>query len=188
MAIPGFKAVVTDWGLSRGTHTVVNATTLIDTPGASNYLFESQPGPKADEALAITKSLISLAYDYALAKDMSFRLVTVPAFPEAFYQKYNGGMWQPEIGDYDLFRPDRELQAFAEKKGIPFLSVGQLMYDQGLPSDEIMTFYYSDGTGHLTPAGHQFLAEAIYTCFYANQKTTIDGQRGQGVDTTACVN
>jgi hypothetical protein len=188
IAIPGFKAVVTEWGPSRDTHTPVKATTLIETPGASNYVFESQPGPEANEALAITKSLVSLADDYASAKGMPFHVVTLPAFPEAFYKKYEAGMWQPEIGDYDLFRPDRELQAFAEEKGIPFLSAGQLMYDLGLPSDQINSFYFSGGTGHLTPAGHQFLAEAIYACFYANQGTTGGGEVAESATNTgACV-
>jgi lysophospholipase L1-like esterase len=73
-----------------------------------------------------------------------------------------------------LFRPDRELQAIAESEGIPFLSMGQLMYDKNLASDEIKAFYFSDGTGHLTPAGHQFLAEAIYSCFYSENDTCAE--------------
>jgi hypothetical protein len=105
---------------------------------------------------------------------MTFRLVTIPAFPEPFYQEYKDEPWQPVIGDYDLFRPDRELQAFAEDEGIPFLSMGQLMHDKNLPSDEIETFYFSDGTGHLTPAGHQFLAEAIYSCFYSERGACVE--------------
>jgi hypothetical protein len=188
-AIPGFKGVVTEWGPSSGTHTVVNATTLVNTPGASNYLFESQPGSKAEEALAITKSLIKLAHDYAAVTGMKFYLVTVPAFPETFYQEYEGQAWQPTIGDYDLFGPDRALQDFAEKEGIPFLSLGQLMYDSSLSSAEIKAFYFLDGTGHLTPAGHQFLAEAIYSCFYAHQDTLLADEVGHSrLDTTACVN
>ncbi len=190
IAIPGFNAKVTEWGPPGVGYTVVKATGLIETPGASNYLFESQRGPKAEEALAITKSLIKQANDYAVAEDMMFRLVTIPAFPKAFYQEYKDEPWQPVIGNYDLFRPDRELQAFAENEGIPFLSMGQQMYDKNLPSDEIRTIFFSDGTGHLTPAGHQFLAEAIYECFYADQKASLDGGevRHDLTNTTSCVN
>jgi hypothetical protein len=189
IAIPGFKAVVTDWGPTSNAHTVVKRSALIETPGASNYLFERQPGPEAEEALTITKSLINQVHSYAVARGMTFRLVTVPAFPESFYQKYEGNAWQPELGPYDLFRPDRELQAFAEAEGIPFLSIGQLMYENRLPSDEIRSFYYSDGTGHLTPTGHQYLAEAIYDCFFASQETPIDGQaQDDPPNTTFCLN
>jgi hypothetical protein len=189
IVMPGFKAVVTEWGPSRGLHTNVKATALVETPGASNYLFESQPGLKAKEALTITKSLIKLANDFAVTQGLTFRLVTIPTFPKSFYQEYEDESWRPEIGNLDLFGPDRELQAFAKNEDIPFLSMGQLMYDKNLPSDEIKTFYFSDGAGHLTPAGHQFLAEAIYACFYANQETSTAGEVGHNAaNTTACVN
>jgi hypothetical protein len=188
-AIPGFRGVVTEWGPTNAGHTAVNAAALVETPGTSNYLFESEPGPKAEEALRITKSLIKLANDYAAAKGMTFRLVTLPVFPKAFYQEYRDKPWEPNIDTYDLFQPDRELQAFAEKEGIPFLSAGQFMYNQGLNSAQIETFYFLEGTGHLTPAGHQFLAGAIYACFYDNEKNLTDGKiRRDAFELSACVN
>lgn len=185
--IPGFEAEVTEWGPPGHGFTVVKSTVLNETPGTSNYLFESQASPEAEEALAIFNSLIKQTNDYAEAEGISFRVVTIPIFPASFYQQYQNKPWQPEIGNYDLFRPDRELRAFSEKEGIPFLSIGQLMYDKDLPTDQIKSFYYADGTGHLTPAGHQFLAEALYACFYANQETGAQVPSDAST-TTACMN
>jgi hypothetical protein len=46
--------------------------------------------------------------------------------------------------------------------------MGQYMLADGLNADAIQRMYYADGTGHLTPEGHRYFADAIYACFYAD--------------------
>jgi hypothetical protein len=166
--IPSYRGYVTEWGPRFGTHTVVEGTDILAEPGASNHIFETEDNAGTREAYDITRSLIKLLRDYTKAKGITFRLVTIPVFPHALYTQYQGADWGPEVGDYDLFLPERVLREYAEAKSIPFLSVGQYMKENGLTVEDIKRLYYSDGQGHLTPEGHKFFADAVYQCFYSS--------------------
>jgi hypothetical protein len=168
MRIPSYRGYVTDWGARFGTHTIVERTDLLVEPGVSNHIFEIKGNAATQEAYDITQSLIKLLRDYTKAKGITLRLVTIPVFPHAFYTQYQGDDWMPEMGDYDLFLPERVLREFAEAKSIPFLSMGQYMKENGLTVEDIQRLYYADGQGHLTPEGHQLFADAVYQCFYSS--------------------
>jgi hypothetical protein len=49
------------------------------------------------------------------------------------------------------------------------------MEAQGMSPAAVQDLYFAEGQGHLTPAGHEFVAEAIYECFYAQTLTAADG-------------
>jgi hypothetical protein len=166
--IPSYRGYVTEWGPRFGTHTTVERTDLLVEPGVSNHIFEIKGNAATQEAYDITQSLIKLLRDYTKAKGITLRLVTIPVFPHAFYTQYQGDDWVPEMGDYDLFLPERVLREFAEAKSIPFLSMGQYMKENGLTVEDIQRLYYADGQGHLTPEGHQLFADAVYQCFYSS--------------------
>jgi hypothetical protein len=166
--IPGVRGVISRSGATSNDHTLVEAMDLVETTGWSNFLFEKAGNKDADEAYQITKMLLRRFHDYTSEKGITVRLVTIPTFPAAFYSQYSAGSWSSEIGSYDLFRPEKMLHEFAQEEGISFLAMGQYMSADGLNADAIQRMYYADGTGHLTPEGHRYFADAIYACFYAD--------------------
>jgi hypothetical protein len=40
------------------------------------------------------------------------------------------------------------------------------MKTTGLSTEQVRALYLMDGTGHFSPAGHAFFADALYKCFY----------------------
>lgn len=165
--IPGFKGVVAKTRRLDQTHNIIDAVDLVPVPGKNNFMFETGGSQRAEEALAVAKSWLHLANDFAEIKGVDLKIVTIPAFPPAFYTKFQGREWQPQLGPYDLFKPERALHEFAESKGIPFLSMGQWLVEQGVPVEEIQSLYFEDGLGHLTANGHAYFAETTFNCFYA---------------------
>ncbi len=177
MDILSFRGVVIDKTPTLSTFSLVRRTGTVKTPGASNFLFEKRMNRRAKEAVAIATSLLKQTHDYLASQGVILRIVTLPAFPQAFYTQYHSGNWEPEVGDYDLFLPDRALRAFAQDNHIPFLSMGQYMYETHVEAHRIKALYYLDGQGHLTPQGHDYVAQAIKACFYSDaaQRNHSDG-------------
>lgn len=165
--IPAYQAVVRKRVQVNPTHHSIKETDLIKTPGRSNFMFEKTPGPAARQSLAVATGLLTASQEILQEFGATFRLVTIPAFPPAFFSQFSGSAWSPEIGDYDLFGPDRALEAFAEERGIAFLSLGRCMAEEKLTVAQIKALFFAEGQGHFTPQGHQFVAEAVYRHFYA---------------------
>ena len=74
---------------------------------------------------------------------------------------------------------------FAEVKGvdfkvvtIPFLSMGQWLFEQELSVEEIQELYFGNGLGHFTSTGHAYFAEATFNCFYEADKGIAIAARG----------
>jgi len=167
LAIPGVQGRVTRFGAKRGDHTIVESIVLEATPGRSNFLFAKAGNADAQAAMAITTALLDTFHDFTRAQGIDFRIATIPVFPPAFYSEFDGTDWQPDIGEYDLFLPEAKLAAFATEEGIPFLATGQHMAHANLSVAQIRSFYYAKGLGHFTPAGHTYMAQIMYDCFYA---------------------
>lgn len=135
--------------------------------GTASFMFSQEENARAEEALELATGLLA-AYQRRLEQDgVQMRLVTIPYFPAAFYEQYQGAGWSSEIAGYDLLRPERELAAFAQQQGIPVLPMGAYLQASGASVEEIRSLFFQDGTGHLTPAGHTAFARAVYGCFYA---------------------
>jgi hypothetical protein len=132
--------------------------------GIANFVYTDSP-----ESLQAKKIAISQLEDFRQElKELgiSMRLVTIPYFPQSFYEQYQGYDWDTQVGDYDLLAPDQALKAFANQFQIPFLSLGEYFLRSGKSVEEIQTFFYQNGTGRFTPAGHEAVALAVYDCFY----------------------
>jgi len=140
--------------------------------GKNNFVFEKKPSQQAETAMTVAMSLLKLSRDFARAKGVTYRIVTIPVFPKAFYRQAERNDWDPEIADYDLFLPERILRQFASDKNIHFLAMGQYMAEDKLTADEIQNLYFSDGLGHFTAVGHEYFARAVYNCFYADRQNT----------------
>jgi hypothetical protein len=135
--------------------------------GAGSFVFHLDGGEEADRALSIAAGLLEQYKAQLDSQGIRMRLVTIPYFPAEFYTRYRGAGWEGRLGDYDLLLPERALQEFARAHDIPFLPMGEYMRLRGTTVEAIQALFFKDGTGHFTPAGHEYFAEALYTCFYS---------------------
>ena len=161
-------SVVDSFALTESSHAGIRSTALTTIPGGNNFVFKKSQSDGFHESVAIAGSILEDAHNFATANDIAFHVVTIPVFPRAFYNRFQADNWEPDLGDYDLFLPEKALLEIAGAKGISMLPMGQYMYQAKLDVDAIRQLYYSDGQGNFTPAGHAFFANAIYDCFYAN--------------------
>jgi len=134
--------------------------------GFNPTAFAVNPSPDAQLAMKILIAQLQQCKKVCDSHGMKFRLVTIPAFPKIFYDSQHGRDWTMHIGDYDYFKPEREVVGWANTNGIPIVSIGETIRQKKLDVDEIRSLYFSGGTGHLTVKGHAFCAQAIYENFY----------------------
>jgi hypothetical protein len=134
--------------------------------GAASFVFHPGASAESQQSYQVAISLLAQFKAHLDAEDVQMRLVTIPYFPPEFYTRYQGAGWDSRLDEYDLFLPEAALQAFAAQNDIPFMPMGAYMQGKGLPVETISTLFFQDGSGHFTPDGHRFFAEAIYTCFY----------------------
>ena len=125
-----------------------------------------------DEPMLVAKGLIYMAQEQLAIKETDTTLVTIPVFTEEFFTQE---AWNTGFGASDLLLPERELRRFAEFNGIPFLGLGTYMAASGLTPEDVQKLYFENGRGHFTPAGHEFAAEAVYQCFFAQTLTPAEG-------------
>ncbi len=170
--IPAYEAHVKDTIETKTYYTVIKSVDLVKAPGASNFLFETPAGPEAEEAMAIARALLADTHEYLESEGVSLRIVTIPAFPEAFYAENQGADWSSEIGPYDLFGPERMLAQFAQERGIPLLPLGEYLQGSGMTVEQVQALYLNDGVGHFSPEGHAFVAEAVHRCFFTAEGAT----------------
>lgn len=125
-----------------------------------------------EHVLDIAAATLALGRDEMAKAGAGARVVVNPAFTAAFFAQ---DQWNTIFGDSDLLLPERRLAEAAVAEGIPFLGLGTYMAAQGLSPADVQALYFADGLGHLTQAGHEFVAEAIYRCFYAETVTAEVG-------------
>ena len=135
----------------------------------NDFLFNSEAN---DKEMRIASAQINMAREQLKRAGTAMKLVTIPAFTEAFYAQSS---WNTQFGESDLLVPENELRATARNYGLPFLGLGTFMAAKGLTPAEVQAFYYDQGLGNFTPAGHAFAAEAVYQCFFAKTLTAAEG-------------
>lgn len=145
---------------------------VFETAVSQGFAF-TQDGSN-DEAAGIetTKRLLQIIQELADENEARLRIVTIPAFPPAFFQQYSAGNWEPTVANYDLLYAERELAEFAAAQNIPFLGMGRYMQAQNLSVANIRELYFADAYGYFTPAGHDYFAQAVYDCFYSEAAST----------------
>ena len=146
-----------------------NATALLDA-GLNDVFFKRDLTPDETEAVEIVKALLRECHAYAKANAITMRLVVIPRFTQNFYKQYaDKKEWSPQVGDADLFAPERMLEEFAAGEGIAILATGEHMRQNGLTSNDIRILYQNNGGGHLSAKGHDYFAHAAASCFYENK-------------------
>jgi hypothetical protein len=136
--------------------------------GLISETFAINPSPEVQRAMKILLAQLQQCKNVCDSHGMKFHLVTIPAFPKVFYDSQHGRDWTMRIGDYDFFKPEREVVAWAKANDVPILSMGEYIRQKNLDVEEIRSLYFANGTGHLTVKGHEFFAQAIYETFYEN--------------------
>lgn len=154
-------------------HAGIRSTDLKIIPGGNNFMFIQDRNKGVDEAIAIAGSMLATANEIAIANGITLRVVTIPLFPEEFYNTYQSGDWGPIIDKFDLLLPERALIEIAEKNNIPILPMGQYMLKDQLTAEQIKALYLSNNLGSLSPEGHDYFANALYMCFYSNNVNPI---------------
>lgn len=149
------------------THVDVTNFRLVRKSGASNFLFEKEPSDRAQTAYDVAFGLPRQSNDLLKEQNVQLRIVTIPAFPPAFFDAPESGEWSAELGPYDLLLPERRLAEFAAAEEIDFLAMGQYMQQAGLSNQQIQELYFNNGQGHFTPAGHRYFGDSIFDCFYS---------------------
>jgi hypothetical protein len=154
-------------------HAGIKTTEFDVVSNGNNFMFAQSGNEDMREAVTIADSLLRNAQEIALAKGVKLRVVTIPMFPDAFYDSFDGSTWEPQVGGYDLLLPEQALVETAEKYGISILPMGQYMLEDGLTVDQIRALYFSNEEAALTPEGHAYFADAMYACFYSNSANGI---------------
>jgi hypothetical protein len=138
--------------------------------GFNSAPFAVNPSPDAQEAMKILLAQLAACKKICDSHGMKFHIVTVPAFPKEFYDTQHGTNWTMRIGDYDYFGPERKVVDWANENQIPIVSIGEVIRQKNLSVDEIHSLYFANGSGHLTPKGHAFIAQTVFDNFYNEQK------------------
>lgn len=168
--MPRVQAVVLETAPTDTDYTEVKAIDLRQTPGRSNFLFEAPANEAAQHSYAVTRALLKATHELLAQKSIELHIVTIPAFPAAFYDPtlsgFEGGSWSPVIGNYNLFQPEQMLAQFAAEEGIPFLATGQQMHNEQITPQQIQSLFFQQGVGHFTEEGHDYMARLLYDCLY----------------------
>lgn len=131
----------------------------LDLPNA--FVFNADTN---DEAMAIATGHIEKAHAHLAEQGIPLSLVTIPVFADAFFAQDE---WNMQFGEADLLLPERELRAFAQANDIPFLGLGAYMAVEETTPTAVQEWYFSNGRGYFTPAGHDMVATTVYNCFFA---------------------
>ncbi len=178
--MPGFRGYIANQiDGKRDDFFLITETGVKPAFGAGNMMFEKELTAEAAEAIAVAEGLLKFTNDYLASEDVTLRIVTIPAFPSGFYQENSGTSWPSEIGPYNLFGPEQALQEFAQQQDIPFLATGQYLQETGTTVEDIQSLFFLDGLGHFTPAGHTYMADSIYACFFAQEASSLEACTGQ---------
>jgi hypothetical protein len=135
--------------------------------GLLTPVFADPSGAQATQAFALAGAQLK-AYRAALAElGITMKLVTLPYFPPEYLEASSGAGWNARYGEYDLLAPERALTRFARSESLDILPLGEYLQRSGATIEDIRGLYFNGGRGHLTAAGHAYVAQAIASCLFA---------------------
>ncbi|MEM7125432.1 MAG: hypothetical protein AAF702_03840 [Chloroflexota bacterium] len=188
ITIPQVQGVVLQEVELPGDFNDIRQTQVVAYAGASNQLFDKNASEETSSdrtsekdslaedgsvshAFAVLEGLIGAAHKQLEEAGVTLRIVTIPAFPIAFFEDTQDKP-QRLIGNLDLLYPEERLRDMALTAGITYLASGEALIQGNLTVEQIQSFFYREGTGHLTPAGHRFMGEIVAECFYDYEPDT----------------
>jgi hypothetical protein len=137
--------------------------------GGQKELFETPMSPPVQKSVRIGLGVLKMCVEFARKEKMNLRLVVVPLFPAKFYETYgpsDAREWSLQFGRYDFMAPEKAVAAFGKANGVPVLETARYMREKKMSAREIQKLFFEEGTGHFTPAGHEFMARAVYDQFF----------------------
>jgi hypothetical protein len=165
--------VTSNYGITETGHAGIKSTSIEIIPGGNNFIFDQSKSEEASNALIIAGNMLETAQEIALANDINIRLVTIPVFPESFFNTYQSTDWQPQVSELELFFPEDALIEIADELQIQILPMGKQMIADRLTVEQIKSMYYSNGHGHFTPQGHEYFASSIFNCLFSDAETQL---------------
>ena len=132
--------------------------------------FAMNPDHDSREAMLIVQGLLQHSADFCAGHSIQFHVLTIPSFPPDFYATQKGTDWSMRFGDYDFLKPEREITGWANQHHVSVLPLGDWMHHQKLDVNQVRSLFFAKGSGHLTEAGHRFVAEAMAENFYPGVK------------------
>lgn len=145
----------------------IDAATETQPFGLLTPVFADPSGAQATQAFALAGAQLK-AYKTALSDlGITMKVVTLPYFPPEYLAANSGAGWNAMHGEYDLLAPERALTKFARAESLDMLPLGEYLQRSGATIEDIRSLYFNDGRGHLTAAGHAYVAQAIASCLFA---------------------
>jgi hypothetical protein len=146
-------------------------------PHTVRSFYLNPQAPEAQAAVALTAELLAQMRDEAAAAGATLRVVSFPVFEAGFYAADTDARWAPDADGFAPLAAERLLADALAAADIPHLQLGEYLRSLGSSrsqdssrslddAEQIRSLYFADGTGYFTPAGHQFVADAVYRCFY----------------------
>ena len=133
--------------------------------GLMDVFFQSDVPPEAAHGFEVVTALLAKIHDEGAARGVTVRFVTIPIFSDAFYRQ-TGADWHTREGELDLLQPEERLLAAATTADLPLLAMGHTLKADGYDVEQVRALYIRDGIGHLSEAGHQAFAQAVFHHFY----------------------
>lgn len=134
--------------------------------GAGGGVFNVDLDEDARRSARIYQTLVEHMQERVESSGQRFRIVSIPYHPPAFYDSGGPGYGALRHNGYDLRQPERLVREVSERRAIPLLELGDTNHMHSLSPDEIKALYLSEGSGHLSEAGHDYVARAMLRAFY----------------------
>ncbi|HEV2913295.1 MAG TPA: SGNH/GDSL hydrolase family protein [Pyrinomonadaceae bacterium] len=144
-----------------------SAQTQPDAPrseelGLDNLIYSEPVDPVWKDAWRVTEGLIRLMRDEVENRGAKFLVVTLSNAIQVHPDAQGRKAFMQRIGATDLFYPDRRIEAFCEREGIPVLSLAPSL--QSYAERQKIFLHGFDGNignGHWNSAGHALAGELI---------------------------
>jgi hypothetical protein len=167
---PRLRGFVTSfYGVTEPGHAGIKTTDIEIIPNGNNFMFTRDENEDRQQAIEIADGILRTAQKISIEKGITLRLVTIPMYPDEFYNTFRNGRWEPTTGEYDLFFAENALIEIADNLNIPILPMGQYILKDQLTTEQIETLFLSNEHASFTPQGHEYFATAIYSCFFAEE-------------------
>jgi hypothetical protein len=136
--------------------------TAMEEEGLSNDVQLPPTTPEWHEAWRVTEAILRAMRDECRRKNTPFAMVTLTRGIQVSVSQEKKEAFLRQLGVKDLYYPERRLEAFGKREGIPVLTLAPTMAEMALKRQ---VYYHSGhgvlGTGHWTKEGHQAAGELI---------------------------
>lgn len=127
--------------------------------GLEPFVFKTDSFSIREKSILITEQLLLKCYKIAFENNIEFMVVTIPWFPNSFYDQSSAD-WVTKYDGFDLLLPEEELITWAQQNKVHFLAMGHYMKDKRLTPNQVKKIYLG-GTGHFSKFGHDYFGRVV---------------------------